>query len=61
MNYGKKLLYTLCCAFGMVIGITGLGYYTGYFSGHSQISGAALGILGLVLTVWFLIKLIQSK
>ncbi len=61
MNYGKKLLYTICCALGMVVAITGLGYYNGYFSGHSQASGAALGIVGLVVTVWFLYKLIKTK
>lgn len=61
MNYGKKLLYTLCCAMGMVIAITGLGFYNGYFPSHSEKSGLALGFIGLFLTVWFLLKLVKTK
>lgn len=54
MNYGKKFLYIMLSAAGMMIAITGICYKTGYFPGHESSAwmticvGVAITVLGLI-------------
>ena len=57
MNYGKKFLYIMLSAAGMMIAIMGIAYKTGYFPGHTGNNAYGLLFAGLVLTVYGLIKL----
>ena len=51
MNYGKKFLFIMLSAAGMMIAITGIAYKTGYFPGHSTASAYACLIIGVLITV----------
>lgn len=57
MNYGKKFLYIILSAVGMLIAIIGIAYKTGYFPGHEGNSAYGLLFAGLVLTIFGLVKL----
>ena len=60
MNYGKRFLYTMLSAAGMIIAITGICYKTGYFPGHSTASAFACLTIGSVITILGLINLHRS-
>ena len=60
MNYGRRLLYTILSAAGMMIAITGICYKTGYFPGHSMASAYACLIIGGLITVLGLVNLFES-
>ena len=51
MNYGRKFLFIIISAVGMMILITGICYKTGYFPGHSVTSAYFTRGLGVVLTI----------
>ena len=51
MNYGKRLAYILLAGGGMMIICIGISYKTGYFPGHSEISGYVLMGIGAILTL----------
>ena len=51
MNYGKKFLYIMLSAAGMMIAITGICYKTGYFPGHSDSSAYLCLGIGLAITI----------
>lgn len=57
MYYGKKFLFIMISAIGMMIAITGIAYKTGYFPGHSVQSAYFCIIFGVVLTVLGLLNL----
>ncbi|MGX8774141.1 MAG: hypothetical protein ACSW8G_03695 [Bacillota bacterium] len=57
MNYGKKFLYIMLSAAGMMIAITGICYKTGYFPGHSESSAWMVICVGAAITVMGLINL----
>ena len=60
MNYGRKFLYIMLSAAGMMIAITGICYKTGYFPGHSDTAAFATLALGVLITVLGLINLHRS-
>ncbi len=60
MNYGRKFLYIIISAVGMMILITGICYKTGYFPGHSDASTFGCLVMGTLLTVLGLINLHRS-
>ena len=60
MNYGRKFLYIIISAAGMMIAITGLAYKTGYFPGHSDSSAYMFLGVGLAITILGLINLHNS-
>lgn len=60
MNYGKKFLYIMMSAFGMVIAITGICYKTGYFTGHEGNSSYVLIVAGLLIMIYGLKKLHET-
>ena len=60
MNYGRKFLYIIISAVGMMILITGICYKTGYFPGHSDGSAFACIAVGAAITVMGLINLHRS-
>ena len=51
MNYGRKFLFIIISAVGMMILITGICYKTGYFPGHSEMSAYACMIIGIILAI----------
>ena len=57
MNYGKKFLYIMLSAAGMIVAITGICYKTGYFPGHSVTSAYALIVIGVLITILGLVNL----
>lgn len=60
MNYGRKFLYIMISAAGMMIAITGICFKTGYFPGHSDTSAFAALALGVLITVLGLVNLHRS-
>ena len=57
MNYKKTFLNIIMAAIGMLIGITGIAYKTGYFqTSNPNIGYVFLGI-GIVITAFFLNRL----
>ncbi len=60
MNYGKRFLYIMISAVGMMVAITGICYKTCYFPGHSDTAAFATLTLGVLLTVLGLVNLHRS-
>ena len=60
MNYGKRFLYIMLSAAGIMIAITGICYKTGYFPGHSDTSAFLTLTLGVAITVLGLVNLHRS-
>lgn len=57
MDYGKKFLYIMLSAAGMMIAIIGIAYKTGYFPGHSSTGAYGLMAVGIIITILGLMNL----